>query len=106
MGATIPMYDPTLPQSAPHVVLAGDAVGVDPWLGEGISVAIGTGMVAAHATIDAFSRRDFSFREHRRRLRGSAVGEQLRRNRVFARSFYQAPARSAATWHRGTEINP
>jgi flavin-dependent dehydrogenase len=89
-GATIPMYDPALPQSAAHVVLAGDAVGVDPWLGEGISVAIGTGMLAAHAAADAFARDDFSFREHRLRIRDSAVGVQLRRNRAVARGFYRA----------------
>ena len=88
-GATIPLYDPYLPQSAERVVLAGDAVGVDPWLGEGISVAIGTGMIAAHAVVEAFETGDFSFRDHHRRIRNSAVGDELRRNRVVARSFYR-----------------
>lgn len=87
-GSTIPMYDPSLPQSAAHVVLAGDAVGADPWLGEGISIAIGTGIVAAHATVDAFERNDFSFTGHHRRIRESALGKQLRLNRVRARRVY------------------
>jgi menaquinone-9 beta-reductase len=99
-GATIPIYDPSLPQSSPHVVLAGDAVGVDPWLGEGISVAVGTGMLAAHATAEAFARDAFGFPDHRTRIRNSAVGKQIRRNRIIARQFYRAALRGdrLATW--------
>jgi geranylgeranyl reductase family protein len=89
-GATIPVYDPRLPQGARNVVLAGDAVGVDPWLGEGISIAIGTGMLAAHATIDALARGDLDFSQHHRRIAQSAVGTTLRRNRVIAHRFYRA----------------
>ena len=75
MGATIPMYDPALPQSAPHVVLAGDAVGVDPWLGEGISVVTGTGMLAAHAAIEASSAKTFVPRSpNARRWRRTQIG--------------------------------
>ena len=77
-------------------MLAGDAVGVDPWLGEGISVAIGTGMLAAHATIEAFEREDFSFRNHRTRVAGSALGLELRRNRLMARRFYRAVENGSA----------
>ncbi len=95
-GATIPIYDPSIPQSAAHVVLAGDAVGVDPWLGEGISVAIGTGMLAAHAAVEALERNDFRFLNHRQRVRNSAVGTQLRRNRVVARRFYGSCRTQAA----------
>ncbi|MBX3024982.1 FAD-dependent monooxygenase [bacterium] len=89
-GATAPLYDPAVAQSAPHVLLAGDAVGIDPWFGEGISAAIGTGILAAHAAADAFARDDFSFPNHRRRIRDSAVGWMLRRNRATARAFYRA----------------
>jgi geranylgeranyl reductase family protein len=89
-GATAPYYDPALPQSAERVVLAGDAVGIDRWFGEGISVAIGTGILAAHAVVDAFERRDFSFADYSRRVRQSAVGDDLRRRRIAARSFYRA----------------
>lgn len=88
-GATAPFYDPSLPQSAEHVLLAGDAVGVDRWFGEGISVAIGTGILAAHSAVEAFESGDFSFANHRLRVRGSAVGEDLRRKRISARSFYR-----------------
>jgi flavin-dependent dehydrogenase len=89
-GATAPIYDPRIPQSADRVLLAGDAVGIDPWLGEGISSAIGTGMLAAHAAADALASGDFAFRDYHRRVYASAVGWTLRRNRAFGRSFYRA----------------
>lgn len=99
-GATAPLYDPAADQSAPHVLLAGDAVGIDPWFGEGISVAIGTGILAAHAAADAFERDDFSFPDHRRRIRDSAIGWMLRRHRATARAFYRAAPRAGglAPW--------
>jgi geranylgeranyl reductase family protein len=89
-GASAPLYDPALPQSAPHVLLAGDALGIDPWFGEGISVAIGTGMLAAHAACEALASGDCRFRTYRRQVRDSAVGWTLRRNRATARGFYRA----------------
>jgi geranylgeranyl reductase family protein len=92
-GATAPLYHPAAPQSAPHVLLAGDAVGIDPWLGEGISVAIGTGILAAHAATAALASGDCSFATYRRQVRDSAVGWMLRRNRATARSFYRAAPR-------------
>ena len=96
-GATIPIYDPRVPQGGANVILAGDAVGVDPWLGEGISIAIGTGMLAAHAAIDGLARGDCDFAQHHRRLARSAVGATLRRSRVTARGFYRTAADPAAT---------
>lgn len=99
-GATAPLYHPTVAQSAPHVLLAGDAVGIDPWFGEGISVALGTGILAANAAADALARQDFRFPDHRRRIRESAVGWMLRRNRATARGFYRAAPlpRGLAAW--------
>lgn len=97
-GATAPYYDPLLPQSAERVLLAGDAVGIDRWFGEGISVAIGTGMLAAHAAVEAFERREFAFADHHRRIRRSAVGDDLRRRRAVARAFYRAARRGRPLW--------
>jgi flavin-dependent dehydrogenase len=96
-GATIPIYDPRVRQGAANVVLAGDAVGVDPWLGEGISIAIATGMLAGHAAIDGLTRGDLDFGQHHRRVARSAVGATLRRNRVTARGFYRRAADPTAT---------
>ncbi len=47
--------------SRPRIILAGDAAGVDPLLGEGIAFALAYGEVATTAIIDAFTRQDFSF---------------------------------------------
>jgi flavin-dependent dehydrogenase len=95
-GATAPLYHPASPQSAERVLLAGDAVGIDPWFGEGISVAVGTGMLAAHAAAEALATRDFAFRDYRRRIAESATGAMLRRNRATARVFYRAARRPGA----------
>lgn len=107
-GATAPLYDPHVPQSAPHVLLAGDAVGIDPWFGEGISTALGTGILAAHAAADGLASGDLSFAAHHRRIRGSAPGWLLRKNRATARSFYRrAPLpRGAARWLGAGEVQP
>ena len=89
-GATAPLYHPASPQSAERVVLAGDAVGIDPWFGEGISVAVGTGMLAAHAATEALTSGDFTFPRYRQRVADSATGWMLRKNRATARAFYRA----------------
>lgn len=95
-GAWAPVYDPTREQSAPRVLLAGDAVGIDPWLGEGISSAIGTGIVAAHVAATGLDTGAVGFAEYRDRIAASTVGERLRANRAMAERFYGAasPSRS------------
>ena len=69
--------------SAGRVLLVGDAAGVDPLLGEGISFALGYGDVAARELADAFKREDYSFRDYRRHVLTHRVGRYLlRRSRV------------------------
>lgn len=99
-GATIPMFHPRVPLSAERVVLAGDAMGTDPWLGEGISSAIGSGMLAARAAAAAFASGDFTNDAYARNVGASVVGWNLRRNRAIARSFYRAATRpdGLGTW--------
>ncbi len=88
-GAAVPLYHPSTRQSVARALLVGDAVGIDPLMGEGISVAIGTGMVAAHAIADALRSRDCDFDDYGRRLADSAVGWMLRRNWLSAGVFYR-----------------
>ncbi len=71
-----------------HVLLAGDAAGVDPLMGEGISVAMEYGNYAATAAIDAFRTGDFSADAYRRAIESSWFGKKLRRLHVAARLFY------------------
>jgi len=92
-GWLAPLYHPESPQSALRVLLAGDAVGVEPWLGEGISVAVGTGILAAHAAAEALASGRLDFEDHRGRIFESAVGWQLARGLALADPFYEAAAK-------------
>lgn len=51
-----------------RVLLAGDAAGADPFLGEGISFALAYGDVAAASIIAAFSQQDFAFDDYLKRI--------------------------------------
>jgi geranylgeranyl reductase family protein len=98
-GWSAPLYDAESPQGAERVLLAGDAVGIDPWLGEGISVALGTGILAAHAATDGLGAGRLDFTDHAERVRESAVGWMLGRQRTFAEPFYAAAARPHGLSH-------
>lgn len=88
-GAAVPLYHPATAQSAPRVLLAGDAVGIDPLMGEGISVAIATGLMAGHVAANAVASGDFTFDDHARRIAGSPIGERLHRNWSISPYFYK-----------------
>lgn len=76
-GHPIRWYSPRNPVSVPRVLLVGDAVGADGIFGEGISMALGYGKVAAKELEQAFSTGDFSFSGYKRRLSRSALGKTL-----------------------------
>ncbi len=76
-GHPIRWFSPDNPLSAPGVLLAGDAAGADPIFGEGISIALGYGSLAARAIKDAFERNDFSFRRYKLRVLTSPLGQSL-----------------------------
>ena len=88
--------------AAPHVLLAGDAAGADALFGEGISIALGYGELAARAIQDAFDRQDFSFREYRKTVLRSELGKALRRRTGMAKFFYRFRSRliQAFVWRR------
>jgi len=81
-GHPIRWFEPSNPISVPRVLLVGDAAGADPLFGEGISMALGYGKLAAWELEQAFSTGDFSFSGYKRRLAWSALGQTL-----FARWF-------------------
>lgn len=76
-GYPIRWFSPKNEMSVPRVLLVGDTVGADPLFGEGISIALGYGAVAASVICDAFQRSDFSFRDYRRRVLRSPLGQTL-----------------------------
>ncbi|MEZ4450556.1 MAG: FAD-dependent monooxygenase, partial [Nannocystaceae bacterium] len=67
-GHPIHLFSAKSALSAPGIVLAGDAAGADPLLGEGISPALGYGDLAARALIDAFRAGDFAFSGYTRQV--------------------------------------
>jgi electron transfer flavoprotein-quinone oxidoreductase len=87
--------------SAPRVLLAGDAAGVDALFGEGISIALGYGGFAARALRDAFSSQDFSFGDYRRLILRSEMGKSLRRRTWWAKFYYHLRWRGfqRLVWH-------
>ncbi len=76
-GHPIRWFSPKNEMSVPRILLVGDTVGADPFFGEGISIALGYGAVAARVIWDAFQRNDFSFHEYRRRVLLSPLGQTL-----------------------------
>jgi flavin-dependent dehydrogenase len=74
--------------SMPHILLVGDAAGADPLFGEGISFALGYGVVAAAAIDDAFARQDFSYETYRDRLLADPLFRQLDVRTRLARFAY------------------
>lgn len=87
-GHPIRWFEPTHPLSAPRVLLVGDAAGADPVFGEGISMALGYGCVAAQEIGEAFRRGDFSFGGYRRRVLMSGLGQTLIARWVIAQIIY------------------
>lgn len=81
-GYPIRWFKPSNKFSVPRVLLVGDAAGVDPFFGEGISIALGYGRWAAKETVRALGTGDFSFSGSKLRLARSALGQTL-----FARWF-------------------
>jgi len=93
-GHPLRWYEPRGRYAVPNVVLVGDAAGVEPWLGEGISFALTYGIVTAVVVRDAFETGDLSSLDYGRRLAASRCGRILRRNYRIARWFYQRRAAS------------
>jgi flavin-dependent dehydrogenase len=76
-GHPIRWYDPVNPVSVPRVLLVGDAAGADPIFGEGISIALGYGIVAAREIGKSIQQDEFSFGGYKRRLARSGLGQTL-----------------------------
>lgn len=87
-GHPIRWYSPWNKASVPRVLLVGDAVGADPIFGEGISMALGYGAVAAQEISESFQRGEFSFRGYKRRLVRSGLGQTLFARWVITQVVY------------------
>jgi flavin-dependent dehydrogenase len=87
-GHPIRWFSPRNRMSVPRVLLVGDAVGADPVLGEGISIALGFGTLAAREISESIQRGEFSFDGFRRRVFRSALGRTLISRWVIAHIIY------------------
>jgi len=81
-------FDASAKHAVPRVLLAGDAAGTEPLLGEGISHALDFGMLAADAAVQALAHGDFSFADYNRRIAWSALGKRRRFKRAVAQIVY------------------
>ena len=61
-GHPIRWYTPQNKVAVPRVLLVGDAVGADAIFGEGISMALGYGVIAAHEVAESFLPNEVTFR--------------------------------------------
>lgn len=76
-GHPIRWYSPWNRMSIPRVLLVGDAVGADAIFGEGISMALGYGALAAQEIAESLRRGEFSFRGYKPRVVRSGLGQTL-----------------------------
>jgi flavin-dependent dehydrogenase len=87
-GHPIRMFSPENQISVPRVLLVGDAAGADPFLGEGISIALGYGALAAREIGKAFQQNDFSFGGYKWRVTSSSLGQALMVRWLLAQIVY------------------
>jgi geranylgeranyl reductase family protein len=76
------------PVATPRALLVGDAAGVDPLMGEGISFALEYGALAAEHLVRAHATGDWSFAGYARAVQAGPIGRKLRRLALGARLFY------------------
>jgi menaquinone-9 beta-reductase len=87
-GHPIRWYSPQNQISVPRVLLVGDAAGADPIFGEGISIALGYGAIAAREIEEAFQKDEFSFSKYKRRFARSSLGQTLYLRWVITNIIY------------------
>ena len=85
-------YSPSATVSAPHLLLVGDAAGIDALTGEGIAVGMEQGLVAADTVVAALDHGDLRFLGYRHALRRATVGRELALDRWLARLLYGGDA--------------
>ncbi|MFN2189622.1 MAG: FAD-dependent monooxygenase [Candidatus Promineifilaceae bacterium] len=88
-GHPIRWFDKDGRFSISRVILAGDAAGTDPLVGEGISFALAYGDVAAQAIAAAFENDDFTFSDYKERILAHHLLKQLALRARLARLAYR-----------------
>jgi len=94
-------YEPQAHCSRHRVLFVGDAAGVDPLFGEGISSGLALGIIAGQTAFDALRDHDFSFSNYERRIRRSAIGSMMCRRYMVARRLYSYPKLAQFLFRQG-----
>ena len=81
-------YDPRARFAAGRVILAGDAAGVDPLMGEGISQGFEQGKLAARAIMRMLDGERDALKAYERELHRGLIGRKLSKLNFAARRFY------------------
>ena len=87
----IRLYGGREPISAPGVLLAGDAAGVDPLLGEGISFALQFGLLAARTLAEGFAAGDLRFAAYARHGPALGHGQEVASSGIGREAHVRAP---------------
>ncbi len=93
-------YHPRGVYSTWGAVLVGDAAGVEPLLGEGISMALWYGETVAPWIVEALERGDLSFADYSERLARSELGKHLTLRLRLARFSYARSDHFIRFWWR------
>ena len=100
MGNPGRWFDPGAQFSAPHVLLAGDAAGIEPLVSDGISCALWYGEVVAEELARGFESGDLGFAGYRERILSHPLGQHMARRTSAARFLYKkrSPWAMRAVW--------
>jgi flavin-dependent dehydrogenase len=82
-------FDPSFRFSAPNILTVGDAAGIDPLFGEGLSQCLEYGWLAAEAIVHGLPADDLSFASYRRAVLSSDMGREMTLMRIPAQRFYR-----------------
>ena len=82
-------FDPSFAFSAPNILTVGDAAGIDPLFGEGLSQCLEYGWLAARELADSLPEDRTDFTGYRRRVLRSEMGREMTIMRFPAMRFYR-----------------
>jgi len=88
-GHPVRWFNPDAEFSRPHILLTGDAAGVDPLFAEGISYAMEYGSIAAQVINEGFTTGNYDFADYRERILAHRMARLLKRRTFIAKHLYQ-----------------
>ena len=87
-GLPVHIYNPETKISAPNVLLVGDAIGADPFSGEGLRYAFAQGELAAYQIITGINNNDLRFKLYGQQYARSYFGKLMKKNSFEAHLLY------------------